>query len=108
MAKIDLKSLSLTELNALKTRVEKAIERHGKKQKANALAALKAKAKEMGFSLDELTGTKPAKTSAPKKAAKAAYRDPSDASKTWAGRGARPLWLKEALSAGKSLDDFKI
>ena len=112
MAKVDLKPLSLTELKALKARVEKAIERHDKKQKTKALAVVKAKAKELGFSLDELTGAKkavkPAAKSAPKKPAKAAYRHPDDASKTWAGRGARPHWLKEALESGKTLDDFKI
>ena len=108
MAKVDLKSLSLTELKALNVRVEKAIERHGKKQKGKALALVKAKAKELGFSLDELTSGAPTKKTTAKKATKAAYRHPNDASKTWAGRGARPLWLKEALNSGKSLDDFKV
>ncbi|WP_090211609.1 H-NS family nucleoid-associated regulatory protein [Litoreibacter janthinus] len=108
MAKIDLKPLSLTELKALQARVEKAIARHDKKQKVKALALVKAKAKELGFSLDELTGSKATSKAAPKKAAKAAYRHPDDATKTWAGRGARPLWLKDALNAGKSLDDFKV
>ncbi|MEP3347288.1 MAG: H-NS histone family protein [Litoreibacter sp.] len=109
MAKIDLRPLSLTELKSLKARVEKAIERHDKKQKSKALAVVKAKAKELGFSLGELTGevTKAPKAAA-KKPSKAAYRHPDDSSKTWAGRGARPLWLKDALKAGKSLDDFKV
>ena len=108
MAKIDLRPLSLTELKALKARVEKAIERHDKKQKGKALALVKAKAKELGFSLDELTGGAKAQKVAAKKPTKAAYRHPDDASKTWAGRGARPLWLKDALNSGKSLEDFKI
>ena len=108
MAKVDLKPLSLAELKSLKLRVEKAISRHDKKQKNKALAVVKAKAKEMGFSLDELTGGASAKKPATKKPAKAAYRHPDDASKTWAGRGARPLWLKDALKSGKSLEDFKV
>ena len=108
MAKIDLKSLSLTELKALSARVDKAIERHDKKQKTKALAVVKAKAKELGFSLDELTGKMSEKKTDVKKPAKAAFRHPDDASKTWAGRGARPLWLKDALNSGKSLEDFKI
>ncbi|SHF31184.1 DNA-binding protein H-NS [Litoreibacter ascidiaceicola] len=108
MAKVDLKPLSLAELKSLKLRVEKAISRHDKKQKNKALAVVKAKAKEMGFSLDELTGGTSAKKPAAKKPAKAAYRHPDDASKTWAGRGARPLWLKDALKSGKSLEDFKV
>lgn len=27
---------------------------------------------------------------------------------TWVGRGPRPLWLREQLEAGKSLEDFKV
>jgi len=34
------------------------------------------------------------------------YRSPSG--ETWAGRGARPLWLVAAIKGGKRLDDFLI
>ena len=34
------------------------------------------------------------------------YRGPSGM--TWAGRGAKPLWLVAALKKGKKLDDFLI
>ena len=34
------------------------------------------------------------------------YRGPSG--ETWAGRGARPLWLVSAIKGGKKLDDFLI
>lgn len=108
MAKIDLKPLSLAELKSLQARVEKAIARHDKKQKTKALAVVKAKAKELGFSLDELTNAKAPAKAVSKKSSKVAYKHPDDPSKTWAGRGARPLWLKEALASGKSLDDFKV
>ena len=112
MAKIDLSSLSLTELKSLKERVEKAISRHEKKAKNEALSALRAKAKSMGFSLEELMDGKarPAAARAKSKKPKAAvaYRDPKNSGNTWAGRGARPRWLKEALEKGASLDDFKV
>jgi len=112
MAKIDIKSLSLKELNALKTRVEKAIATHDKKQKAEALAAVKAKAKQMGYSLSDLTG-QAAGTAAKKarktvKKAKITHRDPENSENTWGGRGPRPAWLQDAMAAGKSPDDFKL
>lgn len=113
MAKIDLKSMSLKDLEALKKRVDRAIGTHEKKMKAKALAAVKAKAKALGFSLADLTGgtapkaAKPAKK-ATKPAGKPAYRDPDNKKNTWGGRGPRPVWLRDALAAGKSLDDFKI
>src|SRR5260370_2056753 len=34
------------------------------------------------------------------------YRSPSG--DTWAGRGARPKWMVEALKKGKKMDDFLI
>jgi DNA-binding protein H-NS len=34
------------------------------------------------------------------------YRSPLG--ETWAGRGARPLWLVAAIKGGKKLDDFLI
>ena len=114
MAKIDLKPLSMKELVALKQRVEKAISRHEKKAKSEALAAVKAKAKEMGFSLDELTdGPVPAKAARKSKKpgrgpAKIRYRDPSNPKNTWGGRGPKPQWIKDAVAAGKSQDDFKV
>ncbi|MFT3818482.1 MAG: H-NS histone family protein [Rubrivivax sp.] len=39
-------------------------------------------------------------------AASAAYRN--DAGQTWAGRGKRPQWLRDALAAGHTLDEFKV
>jgi DNA-binding protein H-NS len=34
------------------------------------------------------------------------YRSPSG--ETWAGRGARPKWMAEALKKGKKMEDFLI
>lgn len=34
------------------------------------------------------------------------YRDRSG--NTWAGRGARPVWLREKIKAGAKLDDFAV
>jgi DNA-binding protein H-NS len=34
------------------------------------------------------------------------YRGPSG--ETWAGRGARPVWLVAAIKGGKKIDDFLI
>jgi DNA-binding protein H-NS len=39
-----------------------------------------------------------------KRAAKISYKD--DAGNSWSGFGPKPRWLKAALDAGKSLDDF--
>jgi DNA-binding protein H-NS len=36
------------------------------------------------------------------------YRNPENPGETWAGRGLKPRWLKAAIEAGKSADDFLI
>ena len=36
------------------------------------------------------------------------FRNPSDPSETWAGRGRLPRWLSDQLRSGKKLDDFRI
>ena len=55
--------------------------------------------------------TKGAKTKAGKAAkgvGKPVIRFKDDAGNTWLGRGPRPLWIKDALAAGKTLGDFTV
>ncbi|GFE65560.1 H-NS histone family protein [Litoreibacter roseus] len=67
--------------------------------------------KESGFELEEL-GLAPEKSERKRTRAKAdsapKFRHPENPALTWSGRGPRPKWLKEALEAGKSIDDFAI
>lgn len=36
------------------------------------------------------------------------YRNPADKSQTWADMGRKPAWLKEALAAGKRLEELAV
>jgi DNA-binding protein H-NS len=36
------------------------------------------------------------------------YQNPDDPSQTWAGRGAKPRWLREMLDTGMSIDNLRI
>lgn len=36
------------------------------------------------------------------------YRNPSEPSETWSGRGKQPRWLVAAIKSGRKIDDFKI
>jgi DNA-binding protein H-NS len=42
------------------------------------------------------------------KASKVAPKYRDENGNTWAGRGKRPIWLRDALAAGKKLEDFAI
>lgn len=102
---IEIGHLSLKELKALQSRVEKEIAGFAQREKDRALQALEEKARELGFSLAELTGTGPARkrsASAPK------YANPANAADTWSGRGRKPRWFTEALASGKSESDLAI
>jgi DNA-binding protein H-NS len=48
---------------------------------------------------------RPRKTTAGSKVAPK-YRDSEG--NTWAGRGKRPVWLRDALAAGRKLEDFAV
>ena len=106
MPKIDLDKLSSEDLVQLRKDVDKAITSFDERRRQEALAAVEAKAKEMGFSLNELTQGQGAKKT--KAALPAKYRHPESPAKTWSGRGRQPAWIKEGLDQGKSLDDFRI
>lgn len=95
---MDLKSKSRKELLELKAAIEKRLGKLEKEERKEALLAAQEAARAHGFSLDELTGAKPAKPARAKAPAK--YRDP-ESGKEWSGRGRRPAWLVgvEDLSA---------
>ena len=101
---MDLSKLSHKELLKLQKDVDKAIRTSEKRRLDDARAAVEAKAREMGFSLNELAGGKGAvKSKNPPK-----YRHATDPSKTWSGRGRQPAWIKEHLASGKTLDELAI
>jgi DNA-binding protein H-NS len=52
------------------------------------------------------SATTKAKTTV-KKAAKASAKFSDGTGNVWAGRGPRPHWLRNALAAGRSIDEFK-
>ena len=102
MPEIDLDGLSLKELKQLQKQVAKAISTFEDRKKKEALAALEAKAAEMGFCLSDLTTGKGGKISAPK------YQNPDDPTQTWTGRGRKPGWFAQALERGTSPEEMLI
>ncbi len=102
---IDLEKMSLKDLKSLQTQVVKQIEGYEERKKRDALRELEDRAKALGFSLNELVDTKPARKRAP---ARPKYANPADRSQTWTGRGRKPRWVEAALKSGRSLDDLAI
>ena len=102
---IDLEKMSLKELKALQTQVTRHIADFEERRKREARKELEDKARDLGFSLEEIVGAKPSRKRAP---AKAKYANPANKSETWSGRGRRPRWVETALKSGKKLEDLAI
>ncbi len=115
MAKFDLKSLSTQELKSLQKKVDREMAGRDKRQRKDALSAVKEKAKQLGYSLDDLVGSrgavKPTGTNPkPKSRAPAApkYRSKDDPALTWSGRGRPPRWIKQAQDKGVDIETMRI
>jgi DNA-binding protein H-NS len=102
----DLNSLSLKELKDLQSQVTKAIAGFEDRKMNEARAMLEAQARELGFSLAQLTGAAP--MGRKRAAAAPKYRNPADATDTWTGRGRKPRWFADALAAGKKPESMEI
>ncbi len=104
MANFDLNEMSLDELKKLRKDADAAIKSFEDRKKKEALAALEAKAAELGFSLSDLTGgaARGRKFTVPK------YRHPDQADQTWSGRGRQPEWFKTLVAAGTDPEDLLI
>lgn len=102
---MDLNSLSLKELKDLQSQVTKAIASYEERKKKEALSELHEKARELGFSLEELTGISVTRKRAP---AGAKYANPANPADTWTGRGRKPRWFAEALAKGKRPEDMAV
>lgn len=105
MADFNLNEMSLKELKELQTQVNRAISSYEDRKKKQALSELEEKARELGFSLAELTGTTVPRKRAP---ASAKYANPSNAAETWSGRGRKPRWFDAALKSGKRPEDMSL
>ena len=103
---INLNDLSLKDLKKLERDVAAAIANYDARGKAEAIAALEAHARSLGFSLAELTGIQVTRTS--KRApATVKYRNPANLTETWSGRGRKPRWYDTLIASGVRADDLK-
>ncbi len=100
-----LDKMTVAELKTLQSDVEVAIRDRQKKDLKDAKVAAEKAAAEFGFSLAELVNA-PKAGSKSKTAPK--YRNPENADQTWTGRGRKPQWVVDALSAGTDISALEI
>lgn len=110
---MELSSLNIDQLKDLLKKVPAEIKRRTEEASSAArevaIEKLKAIAREHGYSLEELAGTKkPRKSSGTRKPVAPKYANPSNPAETWTGRGRKPLWVQAALNQGKTLESLLI
>ena len=99
--------MSFAELTAMQARIERAKIEKQSSERAALRQKMADMAKEHGFDMRELFDGRTGKGKHGKVAVK--YRDPSNASNTWTGRGRMPRWMTAATKSGKAKkEDFLI
>ena len=102
---MELSNYSTEQLNQLKKDIDKEIQGRRKEDAKKAQHELKQVAERYGFALSDLVGAQAPKT---RSKAKTQFQHPSDATKTWSGRGRKPAWVKDWEATGRSLEDLRI
>lgn len=105
----DISKLSVEELKRLTAEAEALIETKKDQAIEDAYNQIIDIASVVGFSLEqfiEYGAQKRKKTT--RKAVEPRYRNKSNPSETWTGRGKQPRWLVAEIEKGAKLEDFLI
>ena len=98
MPKVNLSGMTVEALMDLRNRVEARLVEHR--------AQLEKQLERMGRAVGGARVVRGGGSALKGRKVPPKYR--SRSGETWAGRGARPLWLVDAIKGGKKLDDFLI
>lgn len=107
--KIDLAKLNDDELDTIIAEAGKLKEHRQAARKEAAIESIRKIAAETGIDLAELVSQplrKRTNVGRPPVAPK--YRNPSDATLTWSGRGKRPAWVVAHIDGGGTLESIAI
>ncbi len=105
----DISNLSVEELKRLQVEAEALIVSKKDQAIEDAYTQIMDIADKVGLSIEQILEfgtTKRKKTT--RKSVEPRYRNKSDVSETWTGRGKQPRWLVAELEKGAKLEDFLI
>lgn len=107
MKKINLNSMSLTELKELEMELPTVIRAREQEKREAFIKRIAAEAQEEGLDPSEFM---PSKGSGKKKTGAVApkYQDPTDPTRTWSGRGRQPKWFAAFVDAGNEASELLI
>ncbi|WP_028312745.1 H-NS family nucleoid-associated regulatory protein [Derxia gummosa] len=98
------------ELQAQIARLQEEADAVRKTELQNVISEVKAKIKEYGLSAKDLglVGGTPAPVAKREAGSGSVAKYKGPEGQTWSGHGRKPNWLKDALAAGKSIEEFAI
>jgi DNA-binding protein H-NS len=103
---MNIENLSSEELRELQKKIEQQLKVRQRTEREAAIERIYNIAHGLGMTLNDLIGKGGIKPAKAKVAVQ--YRNPTDASQEWTGRGRQPKWVKEALDAGKTLGALRV
>ena len=105
----NLAQLSLDELSKIIHSAQKVLDEKKKSERKAVIAEIHALAESIGVKVS-IEGAESVTRTSSRKGQKVApkYRNPSNASETWTGRGVQPRWLRGLIDMGRNIEDFKI
>lgn len=106
MATADLSHYNLAELKGLLYDIEIELKARERNAINTARERVLAIAREQKIRLEELLAHDASGANTKAAGASPPYRNPENAAQTWSGRGRRPKWVSDALSAGVKLADL--
>ncbi|PTR13389.1 MULTISPECIES: H-NS family nucleoid-associated regulatory protein [Cereibacter] len=102
MGAIDIDALSREELEELQTKIDVALAALERRRRLDALADLAKRARELGYTLGEVTGVSKTQPRANR------YANPANPDEFWCGRGRKPRWFEQAMAAGWAPEELLI
>lgn len=105
---IELKNMNSRQLEDLIAKASQQQVKLKRERRDEVKAKLTKIARDEGFSIEELFGSRRARSSRAGTKVPPKFRNPADTTQTWSGRGKRPRWLADALAKGRKEKDFLI
>lgn len=94
-------------LSSILSQIER-LQREAASIQSEVIARIRKEIEKYGLTAEQLFGVTARSAKKPKGAAAKAPKYGDGAGNTWGGMGKRPAWLRQAIDAGKTLEDFLI
>lgn len=101
---IELKNMNPRQLEDLIAKASQQRVKLQRERRDEVKAKLAKIARDEGFTIEELFGTRRARSKSAGTTVAPKYRNPANPAQTWSGRGKRPRWFTDALKTKKEKD----